>query len=101
HPEDEAIADAVKRITSAADFVTVETSNWRVPISEMLRFHADLDKEVVTVGVLNHAVLWNRKKWEKAQAETSEESAVRRAQAGILRAAASGRRVRNERIEQQ
>jgi len=100
HPEDEAIADAVKRITSAADLVTVETSNWRVPISEMLRFHAELDKEVVTVGVLNHAVLWDRKKWEKAQEENPEESAVRKAQAGILRAAASGRRVRNERTEQ-
>lgn len=100
-PEDEAIADAVQRITSAADFVTVEPSNWRVPLSEMLRYHADLDKDVVTVGVLNHAVLWDRKRWEKAQELKPEESAVRKAQAGILRAAASGVRGRNERTERQ
>jgi len=101
HPKDVAIAEAVKLITSAADLVTVETSNWRVPISEMLRFHADLEKDVVTVGVLNHAVLWDRKKWEKAQEQQPEDTAVRQAQAEILRAAASGGRVRNERNEQQ
>jgi MraZ protein len=101
HPDDEAIAKAVERLTGAADLVTVEPSNWRVPISEMLRYHAELDKDVVTVGVLNHAVLWDRKRWEKAQERKPEESAVRKAQAGILRAAASGVRVRNERTERQ
>jgi MraZ protein len=101
YPEDEAIADAVERITSTADLLTVETSNWRVPVSEMLRYHAGLEKDVVTVGVLNHAVLWDRQKWEKAQERKPEESAVRKAQAGILRAAASGGRVRNERSGQQ
>lgn len=100
HPGDEAVAAAVERITSAADLLTVE-GNWRVPVPEMLRFYAGLDKEVVTVGVLNHAVLWSRERWEKAQERKPEETAVRKAQAGILRAAASGVRLRNERTGQQ
>lgn len=100
HPGDEAVAAAVERITSAADLLTVE-GNWRVPIPEMLRYYADLNKEVVTVGVLNHAVLWDRQRWEAAQASQPEESKVRKAQASILRAAASGVRVRNERTEQE
>ncbi|MEO6907477.1 MAG: hypothetical protein ABI210_06265 [Abditibacteriaceae bacterium] len=99
-PDDATIAEAVKRTTSVADLVTVEPSTWRVPISEMLRYHAELEKDVVTVGVLNHAVLWNRDRWEKAQESKPEESEVRKAQASILRAAASGVRVRNEREQQ-
>ena len=100
HPDDEEIAEAVIRTTSVADLVTVETSTWRVPISEILRYHADLEKDVVTVGVLNHAVLWNRKRWEEAQERKPDETAVRKAQAALLRAAASGVRTRNERTEQ-
>lgn len=89
HPGDEDIAAAVERITGAADLVKVE-SNWRVQVSELLRFHAQLDKEIVTVGVLNHAVIWSRERWEAAQARRLHSQEVRRAQAGMLRAAASG-----------
>lgn len=89
YPGDESIAWAVERITSTAEMVSVE-GNWRVPISELLRFHAQLEKEIVTVGVLNHAVLWSREKWEAAQLQRQQSSDVRRAQAQILRAAASG-----------
>lgn len=88
HPEDEDIAAAVERITGAADLMTVE-GGWRVPVPEILRFYAQLDKEVVTVGVLNHAVIWSREKWEEAQARRLQSQEVRRAQAGLLRAAAS------------
>jgi MraZ protein len=88
HPEDEDIASAVERITGAADLMTVE-GGWRVPVPEILRFYAQLDKEVVTVGVLNHAVIWSREKWEEAQARRLQSAEVRRAQAGLLRAAAS------------
>jgi MraZ protein len=93
NPGDEDIAAAVERITGAAEMVTVE-GNWRVPVSELLRFHAQLDKEIVTVGVLNHAVLWNRERWELAQARRLQNQSVRRTQAEILRAAASGIRKR-------
>jgi DNA-binding transcriptional regulator/RsmH inhibitor MraZ len=89
NPGDENIAAAVERITGAAEMVNVE-GNWRVPISELLRFHAQLDKEIVTVGVLNHAVLWSRERWEQAQALRLQNQDVRRTQAEILRAAASG-----------
>jgi MraZ protein len=89
YPGDEDIAAAVERVTSTAEQVSVE-SNWRVPVSELLRFHAQLDKKVVTVGVLNHAVLWSREKWESQQVQRLQSGDVRRAQAQILRAAASG-----------
>ena len=89
YPGDENIAAAVERSTGSADLVTVE-GNWRVPISERLRFHAQLDKEIVTVGVLNHAVLWSRSRWEEEQARRLQSPEVRRVQAEMLRAAASG-----------
>jgi len=89
NPGDEDIAPAVERITGAAEMVSVE-GNWRVQVSELLRFHAELDKEIVTVGVLNHAVMWSRERWEAAQVRRLQSAEVRRAQAGMLRAAASG-----------
>lgn len=87
-PEDDDLAAAVERITGAAELATVE-GGWRVPIPDVLRFYAGLDREVVTVGVLNHAVLWSRDKWEAAQARRLQSTEVRRAQAGLMRAAAS------------
>jgi len=89
YPGNEDIAAAVERSTGSADLVKVE-GNWRVPVSELLRFHAQLDKEIVTVGVLNHAVLWSRSRWDAAQARRLQSPDVRRVQAEMLRAAASG-----------
>src|SRR5687768_8474286 len=80
HPGDEDIAAAVERITGAADLVTVEAA-WRVQVSEILRFHAQLEKDVVIVGVLNHAVIWSRERWETAQTRRLQSVEVRRAQA--------------------
>ncbi len=88
NPEDDDLAAAVERITGAAEMMTVE-GGWRVPIPQILQFHAELEKEVVTVGVLNHAVLWSREKWENAQTKRLQSVEVRRAQAGLLRSAAS------------
>jgi MraZ protein len=92
HPDDELIADAVERITGSAELVAAE-SGWRVPIPDILRFYAQMEKDVVTVGVLNHAEIWDRVKWEESQAQKQErEPDVRRVQAEIMRAAASGHR---------
>ena len=88
-PEDEEVAAAVERTLEAMDFVEVE-GGWRVPIPEFLRFRAGLTKEVVTVGVLNHAVLWDRDKWEEAKSTQLASPEVRKRQASLLRAAASG-----------
>lgn len=88
HPEDEDIAAAVERITEAAEDIIVD-SNWRILVPDIIRFYAQLDKEVVTVGALNHATLWSRDKWDEAQARRLENVDVRKAQAGMLRAAAS------------
>jgi len=87
---DEDIAAAVERITQAAEPVRVESDTWRVAIPDVLRFHAQLEKEVVTVGVLNKAILWSRERWEQAQETRLQSSEVRRVQGEILRAAASG-----------
>jgi len=88
NPGDEFIAAAVERITGAAEFVTIEGDSWRVSVSDILRFRAQIDKDIVTVGVLNKAVMWSRERWEVAQ-QKGESPEVRRAQAGMLRAAAS------------
>lgn len=88
NPEDEFIAAAVERITGAAEFVVIEGDAWRVSVSEILRFRTQIDKEVVTVGVLNKAVMWSRERWELDQQKGGSPE-VRRAQAGMLRAAAS------------
>ena len=95
-PENDHIAAAVERITGNAELMPVD-GNWRVQVPETLRFFAGLNKEVVTVGLLNHAVLWARDKWENAQAIRLKSPEVRRAQAGMLRAAASS--IRREAAE--
>lgn len=88
NPEDESIAAAVERITGAAEFVVIEGEAWRVAVSDILRLRSQIDKEVVTIGVLNKAVMWSRERWI-AQQEKGESVEVRRAQAEMLRAAAS------------
>ena len=89
NPGDEFIAQAVERITGAAELIVMEGDAWRVPVSEILRFRANIiEKEVVTVGVLNKAVMWSRELWEKAQL-VAESPEVKKAQATMLRAAAS------------
>lgn len=93
YPGDETIAAVVEDTLSSAELVTAE-GNWRVPVSEMLRFQAQLEKEVVTVGLLNHAVIWGREKWEAAQERRVRNTDVRRVQAEMLRAATSGIRAK-------
>ncbi len=103
NPGDEFIAAAVERITGAAEFVVIEGESWRVSVSDILRFRAQIDKEIVSVGVLNKAVMWSRERWEEAQ-QKRESPEVRRAQAEMLRAAASGIRkkdaVQEEKVEE-
>jgi MraZ protein len=95
HPDDEDLAAAVERITGAAELMPVD-GNWRVQVPEILRYYAELDKEVVTVGVLNHSVMWSRERWENAQMRRLQSVEVRRAQAGLLRAAASSIKKAND-----
>lgn len=90
-PDDEELAAAVELTTSATDLVTIE-NGYRVIVSDMLQMYAELEKEVVTVGVLNHAVLWNRTRWEKFEAQklqSQQSPEVRRRQASLMRAGAS------------
>ena len=88
NPGDEFIASAIERITGAAELIVMEGDSWRVPVSDILRIYASIEKEVVTVGVLNKAVMWSREVWLESQ-KKSESPEVRKAQAMMLRAAAS------------
>lgn len=99
NPDDEDLAAAVERITGAAEVMPVD-GGWRVQVPEILRFYAQLDKEVVTVGVLNHAVLWSRERWEAAQHRRLQSVEVRRAQAGLLRAASSSIKKANDKANE-
>jgi MraZ protein len=89
-PYDQLVAATVERTASNAEEVRVETEAWRVPISDMLREKAYLDREVVTVGMVNRAIVWDRGRWEATQKERMDTVDVRRMQAALLRAAASG-----------
>ncbi len=91
-PDDDMLAIAVEEITSSAELVeNVADSAWRVPIPDILRLYAGLEKEVVTVGVLNHAELWDREKWVADQQNRMNHSEeIGKIRAGIMRAGASG-----------
>ena len=89
HPEDEEIAAAVERIVSSAVEVAAE-GDWRIALPDVLRYYAQLDKSVVTVGALNHAVLWDRERWQAEQEKNQDNAGVRRVQAAMMRAAAAG-----------
>jgi MraZ protein len=92
HPDDEMLAAALEQITDSAELVEAE-SGWRVSIPDILRLFAGLEKEVVTVGVLNHAELWSRERWVKHQESRLEQSEeIGRLHAEIMRAGASGTR---------
>ncbi|HBT20120.1 MAG TPA: cell division/cell wall cluster transcriptional repressor MraZ [Peptococcaceae bacterium] len=45
----------------------------RVLLPANLRRYADLDKEVVIIGVLTRVEIWNKENWEKYSRETREE----------------------------
>ena len=89
YADDEDVADAVKRTMSTAELVTAE-GNWRVQVPELLRIHAQLDKEIVTEGFINSAVIMDRDRWESEQERRLQNKRVRQVQGKILRAAASG-----------
>lgn len=97
HSDDEFIAAALERTTSTAELIEIENDSWRVNVPDILRFYATLEKEVVTVGLLNRAVMWNRERWELSQQNDRLNSAeVKRVQAAALRAGAAGFRREQE-----
>lgn len=86
---DETIAAAVERITSFCDEIIVENASWRIPINEILRERAQLRKDVVTVGVIDHAVIWAKEKYDAQMAARLDHEEVRKKQAALLRAAST------------
>jgi MraZ protein len=45
----------------------------RILIPQSLRQYADLDKEIVLVGVLEHFEIWAREKWERENVELEKD----------------------------
>ena len=45
----------------------------RILIPQSLRQYADLDKEIVLVGVLEHFEIWAREKWERENLELEKD----------------------------
>ena len=45
----------------------------RILIPQSLRQYADLDKEIVLVGVLEHFEIWARQKWEQENTELEKD----------------------------
>ncbi|UMZ73249.1 division/cell wall cluster transcriptional repressor MraZ [Natranaerofaba carboxydovora] len=44
----------------------------RIQIPENLRFHADLKKEVVVIGVSSRVEIWSKENWKDYQSEAEE-----------------------------
>jgi DNA-binding transcriptional regulator/RsmH inhibitor MraZ len=88
-PTNEVIAKGVERIVGFAEEVVVENPSWRIPVTEVLRERAQLQKDVVTVGVIDHAVIWAKEKYEAQRSGQLDHESVRKAQATLLRAVSS------------
>ncbi|HIE52119.1 MAG TPA: hypothetical protein EYP85_10200 [Armatimonadetes bacterium] len=56
----------------------VQDSNHRILISAKLRSWAGLQREVVVVGVIDHAELWGREQWEEYTEHLQSEETQRR-----------------------
>jgi MraZ protein len=44
----------------------------RITIPPNLRHYAGIDKDVVVIGALDHAEIWNPERWEQEQAKVEE-----------------------------
>lgn len=85
-PENERLYDAIDRtLTYASAVDTTVTNGWRIPIPELLRKKAGLKKEIVTVGTLDHVVLWDKDRFDKAEGERYEHPDTLKIQRLILR----------------
>lgn len=56
----------------------------RILIPQKLREHADLEKEIVFVGVMNKIEIWSRERWEENNAfDGMDEAAERMSELGL------------------
>ncbi|MBQ5315312.1 MAG: division/cell wall cluster transcriptional repressor MraZ [Oscillospiraceae bacterium] len=67
------LAKAAKK-KYAANAVFAETdSQGRILLSQNLREHADLGHDVIVIGNINRAEIWNPERWDKFNEEYSDE----------------------------
>ncbi len=56
----------------------------RVQIPSHLRTHAGLEKEVVSVGVLNRIEIWSPERWQENELDDVDEIAERMSDMGLM-----------------
>jgi len=64
--------DYLRYIVGSAESVTIDKMG-RVPLSQPLRHHAVIDREVVLVGVLDRIEIWDKAAWDKKNEELSDD----------------------------
>lgn len=55
----------------------------RVLLSAALRKHAELEKDVVLVGLGNHIEIWNKERWDSAEVADADSIAVKLEELGL------------------
>ena len=66
------VRDSQRMMTAGASF-EVPARQGRVTIPQILRDYAGLDRDVVVIGAMNRAEIWDAETWQK-YSEASEES---------------------------
>lgn len=72
----------VRNLTSGADYCELDKQG-RILISQKLRKHAMLDKEVILAGVLERVEVWDKKRYEEKCVIDLDEAMESLAEAGI------------------
>ena len=58
--------------------------NGRILLPQPLRAYAEIDKEAVLIGNIDHIEIWSRERWEEASEMDADEAAEKLYEAGIL-----------------
>jgi MraZ protein len=69
----DATARAVVRAIAASAHQDVVDRQGRISVPQNLRDHADIGRDVVVVGALDHGELWSPARWDQQQARVEQE----------------------------
>jgi len=66
---------AVRQIASMAHADQVDKQG-RITVPQNLRDHADIDRDVVVTGALDHGEIWSPDRWEAVQASDADQGGL-------------------------